>query len=93
MNAIDIGTRFLADELERLIALPLKTEEDIALWNKEARALEASLLERFPDFEYRHEVTHFLDDSSIRQRDSDYRDSQHQRMSQYITQLRAGRPV
>ena len=93
MNATETGPQFLANELERLIALPVKTDDDVALWNKEARALEASLLERFSNFAYLHDVTHFLDDADIRQRDSGYRDSQHERMSKYIAQLRADASV
>jgi hypothetical protein len=90
---IDVGrtseaAEFLATELERLMALPLATPEDVADWYSESKKSKATLREKFPQFEFYDEVWHFFDDADVRARDSGYRDHQHRLMSDYITRLR-----
>jgi hypothetical protein len=82
------GSQFLTNELERLMKLPLKSKEDIRHWDNEAHKLQAVLAERFPKFEFPHHILHFLDDADIRERDSDYGDAQHKKISDYIAQVR-----
>ena len=90
---MDDGSRFLADELERLMMLPLKNKADVTHWASEARNVETVLRARFPDLDFPHHITHFLDDADIRERDSDYRDAQHKEISDYIAQARATHAV
>lgn len=82
------GAQYLADELERLISLPLNTKEDVEHWYTERYALEKVLISKYPNFQYLHEVDHFFDDADIRREDSDYREWQHQRMLNYVACLR-----
>ncbi len=79
---------FLADELERLISLPLNTKEDLERWYAERYALEMKLHNQYPNFQYWHEVDHFFDDPDIRLEDSGYRDFQYQKILKYAACLR-----
>lgn len=82
------GAQFLADELERLISLPLNTKEDMERWYAERYALEKVLSSKYPNFQYLHEVDHFFDDADIRREDSDYREWQHRKILNYVSKLR-----
>ena len=83
---------YIAGELERLMALPLSTKPDVEQWYSERDKTQQGLKERFPDFEFWHEVWHFLADAGIRARDTGYRDYQHRLMSDYVTFLRQAPP-
>lgn len=88
MPSIDSANGFLADELERLIALPLATAADVGVWNQQCGSVRQELKQRFPDFEPEHELWHFFSDADIRARDSSYRECQHRSISGYIQRLR-----
>jgi hypothetical protein len=79
---------FFAGELERLMALPLSTKLDVERWYAERSKTEKMLKERFPKFEFWHEVWHFLLDPDIRARDAGYRDHQHSLMRDYVAFFR-----
>ena len=79
---------FLADELERLMALPLETLDDVDRWCDECAKVETELETRFPSFTYQEQVDHFFMDPDIRQRDAGYRQWQHQGISDYVARLR-----
>lgn len=79
---------YLASELERLMALPLTTPAEIAHWDGECATVQRTLEQRFPQFEFEHEVWHFFTDSDIRARDTGYRERQHRLMSEYVHRLR-----
>ena len=81
---------YLADQLERLIALPLATPKDAERWDKECANVQTTLESQFPKFEPEHFVWHFFTDSDIRHKDAGYRQRQHQAVSEYITRLRHG---
>jgi hypothetical protein len=83
---------FFADELERLMALPLTTKADVEHWYAERSETEKILKKRFPNFEFWHEVWHFLHDPDIRARDVGYRDYQHGLMRDYVACLRSEPP-
>ena len=57
---------FFANELERLMALPLSTKSDVEQWYAERDKTEKVLKERFSNFEFWHEVWHFLLDPDVR---------------------------
>jgi hypothetical protein len=79
---------FFADELERLMALPLSTKSDVEQWYSERDKTEKILKERLPNFEFWHEVWHFLLDPDVRARDVGYLDYQHGLMRDYVAFLR-----
>ncbi len=79
---------YLSSQLERLMALPLTTSEEIKSWYSECDAVEKTLVEQFPHLELFHEVWHFFADAEIRSRDDGYRDYQHRLMSDYVRHLR-----
>jgi hypothetical protein len=83
---------YIAGELERLMALPISTKPDVEQWYSECDKTQQALKERFPYFEFWHEVWHFLDDVDIRARDPGYRDYQHRLMSDYVAFLRHAPP-
>jgi hypothetical protein len=82
------ASAYLADELERLMALPLTTAEDAERWDEERDRVKQQLAERFPQFEPEEEVWHFFDDADIRARDAGYRERQHGLMAEYVRRLR-----
>ena len=82
------AAEFFAGELERLMALPLSTKLNVECWYAERSKTEKILKQRFPKFEFWHEVWHFLADPDIRARDTGYRDHQHNLMRDYVAFLR-----
>jgi hypothetical protein len=86
------AAQYLADQLERLMALPLATAEDADRWNRECAAVQTALENQFPQFEPEHFVWHFFTDSDIRRKDAGYRQRQHRAVSEYIARLRHGTP-
>lgn len=75
---------FVATQLEKLLALPLITDEDEQRWGDECAGFETDLESRFPAFELEHNVHHFFTDTDIRRKDAGYRDLQHREISDYI---------
>lgn len=90
---LDVGrspeaAKYLATEIERLMALPLSCKADVDHWYSECGKAQRVLIKKFPEFEFYHEVWHFFADADIRARDDSYCDRQHGLMSDYITRLR-----
>lgn len=84
------AAEFVAAQLERLVALPLVTEDDEQRWGEECASFESALESRFPAFELEHHVQHFFTDTDIRRKEAGYRDRQHREISDYIRRLRYG---
>jgi hypothetical protein len=82
------AAEFLAGALERLMSLPLDTQEDAERSDVECADVQTALETRFPSFEVEHHVGHFFDDSDIRQKDAGYRQRQHQAIADYVARLR-----
>lgn len=82
------AAQYLADRLERLLALPLASTEDAERWDKECADVQTTLERQYPDFEPEHFVWHFFTDSDIRRKDAGYRQRQHQAVSEYVAKLR-----
>jgi hypothetical protein len=78
----------IADELERLLALPLETELDVAAWQRAAAALKESLRSDHSEIALEGETYHFLVDAEIRQRDVGYRLWQEGQVRTYIQRVR-----
>jgi hypothetical protein len=88
MTLRDSANDYLANQLERLMALPLAMPTDVERWYEESSRVKQTLEQRFPRFEPEHEVWHFLSDADIRSRESNYRDRQHRLMTAYVQRLR-----
>jgi len=86
----EAAAEFLANELERLMSLPLDTLEQAKHWDTECADVMTALETRFPRFEIERHVWHFFADADIRQRDPGYRQQQHQAIADYVTRLRNG---
>lgn len=84
------AANFLADESERLVALPLDTLEDAQACEIECAKMQTEFEKRFPDFGVEEVAEHFFTDSDIRQRDVGYRQWQHNRILEYAKRLRNG---
>ena len=69
------------------MALPLNSKLDVEQWYSECDKTQHALTERFPKFEFWHEVGHFFADADIRARDNGYREYQHRLMIDYIGDL------
>ena len=65
---------YLAAELERLMALPLASPAEVERWFGESGMVQHILGQRFPGFEFEHEVWHFFSDADIRAHDDGYRE-------------------
>ena len=81
---------FVAEQLEKLMALPLVTDEDEERWGAECASFESALESRFPAFPLEHHVEHFFTDTDIRRKESGYKDRQHREISDYVRRLRYG---
>jgi|tagenome__1003787_1003787.scaffolds.fasta_scaffold13873805_1 hypothetical protein len=84
------AAQYLADQLERLMALPLASKEDVERWDKEAADVQTTLEEQFPDFGLEHFLHHFFTDSDIRCKDAGYREQQHRAVSDCVARLHHG---
>lgn len=89
-NVEKAAAEFVAAQLEKLLALPLVTDEDEQRWGEACACFETALESRFPAFELEHHVHHFFTDTDIRRKDRGYRDRQHRAISEYIWRLRFG---
>jgi hypothetical protein len=81
--------KFIADQLERLVSLPLDLKEDIEHWDNECASFQEELAARCPTFELEHHVWHFFTDSDIRKKDAGYKRRQNQAVVDYIRRLRS----
>jgi hypothetical protein len=84
------AAEFVAAELEKLLALPLVTDEDEERWRAKCASFESALESRFPAFPLKHHVEHFFTDTDIRRKEPGYKDRQHREISDYIRKLRYG---
>jgi hypothetical protein len=85
---VENGTRYLVDELEKLLSMPIGSEQELETWYAESKRVQAELPDRFPDLNYPHEVWHFLADADIRSRDPGYRQHQERVIIDYIERVR-----
>jgi hypothetical protein len=92
VSTAQTGFQFLAQQLERLLALPLDSKSDVERWHDEADAVQASL-SRFPGLEFPHHIWHYFADADIRQRDLEYRESQEKEIRDYIVEIRATQTI
>jgi hypothetical protein len=77
------GEQFFAEQLEKLLTLPLDTKEDLETWHRASQELRERL-QQYPEVRYEGETYHFLVDAAIRQRDSGYRKWQEEEVRSYI---------
>jgi hypothetical protein len=82
------ASEYVANQLERLMALPLSTASGVERWDAESNDVQQYLGEHYPQFEPEEEMRHFFDDADIRSRDADYRVRQHGLMAEYVRRLR-----
>ena len=80
--------QYLADQLERLMGMPLASKEDGNHWDQEAADVQTTLEKEFPYFRLEHFLHHFFTDSDIRCKDAGYRERQHRAVSEYVSRLR-----
>ena len=81
--------KFFADELEKLLAMPLNTRQDLDAWYAASERLRETMRSQHPGVEYEGETYHFLVDAEIRQRDVGYRKWQEGEVRNYIQKVRA----
>jgi hypothetical protein len=83
------GQQFFADELERLLTLPLQPKEALQSWYEGARNLQKAMRQH-PEVEIPHEIWHFFSDADIRSRphEVEYRGMQERIVRKLIAQLR-----
>ena len=81
---------FLADELERITRLPLRTAEDEDAWYTATQETERRLRTRFTDADsvVPHELFHYFHDADIHRKDPSYRIAQEEQIVAFIRQLR-----
>jgi hypothetical protein len=81
--------KFFTDELEKLLAMPLNTKEDLDAWDAASQRLRDTIRSQHREVEYESETYHFLVDAEIRQRDAGYRKWQEGEVRHYIEKVRA----
>ena len=86
---MDTALKFVADELERLLTLPLQSKGDLHSWYVEARKLESAAKEHA--VELPEEVWHFLAEADIRSKphEAEYRALQEGTVRKCIEALRS----
>jgi hypothetical protein len=87
-GAMNESRKFFADELEKLLAMPLNTKQDLDAWYGASKRLRDTIRSHHPEVEYDGETYHFLVDAEIRQRDKGYREWQEGEVRRYIEQVR-----
>ena len=80
---------FFADELEKLLAMPLNTKQELDAWYSASKHLQDTIRSQYPEVDYEGETYHFLVDAEIRQRDPGYRKWQEGEVRHYIEKVRA----
>jgi hypothetical protein len=88
-GAMTNSRKFFADELEKLLGMPLTTKQDLEVWYAASKRLRDTMRSQHPGVEYEGETYHFLVDAEIRQRDAGYRKWQEGEVRHYIEQVRA----
>jgi hypothetical protein len=86
---MDTALKFVADELERLLALPLRSKGDLDAWYLQARKLQKAVKEHA--VELPEEVWHFLADADTRSKphEAEYRALQEEMVRKCIEALRS----
>lgn len=81
---------FLAEELERLMLLPLQSGEALRVWQAESQSLQRKLQREYSGLSVPEVVWHYLADADIRAKDSEseYRARQEAEMRKVIDALR-----
>ena len=90
VKRMDDGTRYLVDELERLLNMPIDSEQELNTWYAESKRIQKELPDRFRALDYPHEIWHFLADADIRSRDPGYRQYQERIIADYIKRVKGG---
>jgi hypothetical protein len=80
---------FFADGLEKLLAMPIDTKQELDAWYAASKRLRDTICSQHPEVEYEGEIYHFLVDAEIRQRDAGYRKWQEGEVRHYIEAVRA----
>jgi hypothetical protein len=82
--------QFLADELEQIIRLPLKTPEDEDTWYITTKQTQQRLKTRFGDVAsvVPHQLYHYFQDADIHRKEPSYRIAQEKRIIDFIQKLR-----
>jgi hypothetical protein len=85
------GRQFLADELEKLLAMPVTTEADMTAWVTAGKQLRQTLRVRYPDVQVEGQIYNFLGRVGVetRRRDLGFRRWQENIVRTYITEVRA----
>lgn len=81
---------FLADELERLMLLPLRSGEALRFWEAESQNLQSKLQREYSSLAVPEIVWHYLADADIRAKNSEaeYRARQEAEIRKVIDALR-----
>jgi predicted SprT family Zn-dependent metalloprotease len=82
--------QFIADQIEPITNLPLKTAEDDDAWLKTTRAVMQRLSTRFPDIAsvVPHELYHYFDHADIHRKEPSYPAAREKRIIDFIRELR-----
>ena len=81
---------FIADQLEPITRLPLRTAEDEDAWYEATRAMMQRLGERFSDVAsvVPHVLYHYIGDADIHRKEPAYRRKQERYITEFIRELR-----
>ena len=82
--------QFIADELEPITRMPLKTFADEDAWNSATREFMQRMQSRFSDVAVvvPHELYHYFHDADIHRKEPSYRAAQEARIVEFIRLLR-----
>ena len=82
---------FIADQLEPITRLPVRTAEDEAAWHAATRAVMERLETRFPDVAavVPHQLYHYFDDADIFRKEPSFRSTWERYVLDFIRELRA----
>ncbi len=83
------GRQFLADELEKLLAIPVTTEADMIAWVTAGKQLRQTLRVRYPDVQVEGHIYNFLSRVGVetRRRDPGFRRQQENIVRTYIAEV------
>ena len=81
---------FIADQIEPITKLPLKTGEDEEAWYAATREMMERLKTRFPEVAsvVPHQLYHYIDDADIHRKKPSYRAAQERYILEFIRELR-----
>jgi hypothetical protein len=82
--------QFIADQIEPITKLPLRSAADEDAWLAATRAVMQRLKERFPDVAsvVPEQVYHYFNDADIHRKEPSYRAASESRILEFITLLR-----